>query len=119
MTPRHVDYEGKRWRVIGVDTVDDKLQYRLVCGIGKHARAEWAWAADCTPATRSSKPQVRRLKDGGVVLEFDSRGQVFLRKHGARRRYPTCLSALYDSTVKAAVAAEKFAKRQVRKGRKS
>lgn len=115
-TPKMVTYEGQRCRVLSEEIVDGKLMYELRVGVGRHARRENAWAADCaTPEPSARKPHTRKLRDGDVVLEFDARGVVFLRRRASRRRYPTSLRALYDATVKAAVAAERFMKKQLRK----
>lgn len=110
--PKWVIHDDMVWRVVFADQEEGETQYHLTRGIGKRGRQLWAWASDCKPYTPEKRPPVRKLRCDDVVLEFNARGQVFLRRKKSSKRYPTTLRALYDATVKQAVAAAKFAKRR-------
>lgn len=114
-------HDGELWRVCErtPERVDGEPGYTLSRsrGPGRPALVIWARESDCTPAP--DKPQVRRLRADDVVLEFDARGAVSLRRAGSRKRYVTSLAALYSATVKAHVNNERALKRiNKRKGRK-
>lgn len=117
-TPKLVLHDGEKWRVVREEEVDDEPGYVLspmrfgkVEGMHIWARKKdvVAWAPQRT----------RRLKDHDIVLEYNSRGQVFVRKTRSRKRFETSLPAIYSMTVKAHVAMEKSLKAAAkRKGKR-
>jgi hypothetical protein len=118
-TPRYVEHDGQRWSVDAEIDVDDQLGYELSRRVparnGNVARLQVivARASECVPL--AAPERVRKFRDGRIVLEMNSRGQVYVRKHGSRKRYETSLEAIFSMTVKARVAMDKALKAAARR----
>lgn len=109
-TPKYVIYEESRFRVLGVEVIDEKEYYELKVG---DRNAMVAPIEDCTP---DEKPRKRKIKADGYVLEFDvTTGEIAVRRAGGRKRYQTSLAAIFSMTVKANVALEKALRKAKRK----
>lgn len=107
-TPRYVEHDDRTWRVLTSLSIDDELFYQLSTQ-GPTARSVIvARVSECTPV--AAPERVRKFRDGRIVLEMNSRGQVYVRKHGSRKRFETSLEAIYSMTVKAHVAMDKALK---------
>lgn len=106
---KYVKHDGRIWGVVGDTMLDDDPAYELRIS-GPNMKTLDVVARVSDTEAMLEKPRKRRLKDGGYVLEIDSRGNVTMREKGRRKRYETSLAALYSMTVKAHVAMQKALK---------
>lgn len=111
---KYVMHDDQRWGVRNLTDIDGELAYDLIRRAPGHpAQTLTARVKDCTPV--DAKPKKRRIverKENGdaeYVLELDGRVMT-IRRSKSRRRYPVTLAGIFSSAVKAAVAAERFAK---------
>lgn len=102
ITPKYVQHDEKRWKVHKAVTLDEQPAYDLVrytivwdAARTKHQIRKLnivAYADECTPDQREP---IRTLKDGGVVLKYNTvRKTVYLRERGRRKGYSTTLAGL-------------------------
>jgi hypothetical protein len=114
-TPRFVAHDDRTWRVTDTLTIDDELFYDLMTQ-GPTSRASVvARMSECVVVHQN---RVRKFRDGGIVLEMNTRGQCFVRKAGSRKRYETSLEAIFSMTVKAHVAMQKSLKAAARRAKR-
>lgn len=109
--PRYVTHDGETWRVASWGNfIDGDPGYELIRsrGPGKQPMRIDARVTECVPVPASER--VRKFRDGGIVLEMNTRGQCYVRKAGSRKRYETSLEAIFSMTVKAHVAMAKALK---------
>jgi hypothetical protein len=108
--PRYVLHDGEKWRVNSVINIDGDPGFTL----GRGSLEIVARQAECEPI--EAKARVRRFRADDIVLEFDSRGGVAIRRARSSKRYRTSLAAIFSMTVKASINMEKaLAKSKKRK----
>lgn len=107
--PRFVMHDDLRWRVVATTDIDGEPGYQLHRGISYL----FARVSDCKACEVQIKPIVRRFKGDDHVLEYNGRTMT-IRKCRSSKRWPVSLAGIYSAAVKAAVAAEKFAKKKAR-----
>lgn len=104
--PTFVMHDEHRWLVLSQFESDGEQFYDLVRTIpGKREFATSnrktliARLTDCVEWVKTS-PNVRKIKDGGFVLEFDGRTMT-IRKSRSPTRFPVSLQGVYHAAAKA------------------
>ena len=114
--PTWVIYDGKRRRVLRLDSLDGDPAYELIMPKSRQDRSlectVWARVTDA-PAWVKPLPgeRVRRARDAEFVLEIHDR-YVRLRRKGARSGYDTTIANLYYMAAKSQAARNAKPKRR-------
>lgn len=106
--PRYVTHDDRTWRVSRALEIDGEQFYDLMTQGPWSRTGIVARVDECVPMPAPER--VRKFRDGGIVLEMNTRGQCYVRKAGSRKRYETSLEAIFSMTVKAHVAMAKALK---------